>query len=87
MAEASEGVGQESRHLKKEAHVNWLWLNIPLMAMFFAAMTGIPLWLTFKYPDRRAVPMDRQAAALVTFRAAGGDAAGWARLELAQARR
>jgi hypothetical protein len=31
--------------------VNWLWLNIPLMAAFFAAMTGIPLWLVFKHPD------------------------------------
>jgi hypothetical protein len=31
--------------------VNWLWLNIPLMAAFFAAMTGIPLWLVLKHPD------------------------------------
>jgi hypothetical protein len=31
--------------------VNWLWLNIPLMAAFFAATTGIPLWLVFKHPD------------------------------------
>jgi hypothetical protein len=35
--------------------VNWLWLNIPLMAVFFLAMTGVPLWLVFKHPDRRAV--------------------------------
>jgi hypothetical protein len=33
--------------------VNWLWLNIPPMAAFFLAMTGIPLWLVFKHPDRR----------------------------------
>ena len=33
--------------------MNWLWLNIPLMAVFFLAMTGIPLWLVFKHPDRR----------------------------------
>lgn len=32
--------------------VNWLWLNIPLMAAFFVAMTGIPLWLVFKHPDQ-----------------------------------
>jgi len=31
--------------------VNWLWLNIPLMAVFFLAMTGIPLWLVFSRPD------------------------------------
>jgi Flp pilus assembly protein TadB len=37
----------------KEANVNWLWINIPLMAVFFLATTGIPLWLVFKHPDRR----------------------------------
>jgi hypothetical protein len=31
--------------------VNWLWLNIPLMAVFFLAMTGIPLWLVYRRPD------------------------------------
>lgn len=31
--------------------MSWLWLNIPLMAVFFLAMTGIPLWLVFKRPD------------------------------------
>jgi hypothetical protein len=31
--------------------VNWLWLNIPLMAVFFLAMTGIPLWLVYRHPD------------------------------------
>jgi hypothetical protein len=36
----------------KEADVAWLWINIPLMAVFFLAMTGIPLWLVFKHPDR-----------------------------------
>jgi len=35
--------------------VNWLWINIPLMAVFFLAMTGIPLWLVFKHPDGRQV--------------------------------
>jgi hypothetical protein len=32
--------------------VNWLWMNLPLMAVFFLAMTGIPLWLVFRHPDR-----------------------------------
>jgi hypothetical protein len=31
--------------------VNWLWLNIPLMAVFFLAMTGIPMWMVFRHPD------------------------------------
>jgi hypothetical protein len=36
--------------------VNWLWLNIPLMATFFLAMTGIPLWLVFRRPDTGPLP-------------------------------
>jgi hypothetical protein len=40
--------------------VNWLWINIPLMAVFFLATAGIPLWLVFKYPDRRPA-QDSQA--------------------------
>jgi hypothetical protein len=35
--------------------MNWLWINIPLMAVFFLAMTGIPLWLVFRHPDRGPV--------------------------------
>jgi hypothetical protein len=45
--------------------MNWLWLNIPLMAVFFVAVTGIPLWLTFKHPDRRpaqSAPAQARAA-------------------------
>jgi hypothetical protein len=26
----------------------WFWLNIPLAAAFFLAMSGIPLWMVFK---------------------------------------
>jgi hypothetical protein len=37
--------------------VNWLWLNVPLMAVFFLAMAGIPLWLVFKHPDTGPVPV------------------------------
>jgi hypothetical protein len=33
--------------------VNWLWINIPLMAVFFLATAGVPLWLVFRHPDRR----------------------------------
>jgi hypothetical protein len=31
--------------------MNWFWMNVPLMVVFFAAMTGIPLWLTLRRPD------------------------------------
>ena len=30
-----------------------LWLNIPLMIVFFALWVGIPAWLILKRPDRR----------------------------------
>ena len=31
--------------------MNWFWLNIPLDAAFFLAVTGTLLWLAFRYPD------------------------------------
>jgi len=30
-----------------------LWLNIPLMIVFFALWVAIPAWLVLKRPDRR----------------------------------
>jgi hypothetical protein len=30
---------------------SWFWLNIPLCAMIFSAVVGIPLWMVFKHPD------------------------------------
>jgi hypothetical protein len=40
----------------------FLWINIPLMALAFALWTGIPLWLVLRHPDRhpretRAIPL------------------------------
>ncbi len=29
---------------------SWLWLNVPLMAVFFLATAGIPLWLVLRRP-------------------------------------
>lgn len=29
----------------------WFWLNIPLRAVIFSAMAGIPLWMVIKRPD------------------------------------
>jgi hypothetical protein len=31
--------------------MNWFWANVPLMVVFFAAMAGIPLWLSLRHPD------------------------------------
>jgi hypothetical protein len=49
--------------------VNWLWLNIPLMAVFFLAVAGIPLWLVLRRPDFAAVPADRPGRVPVTIAA------------------
>lgn len=32
--------------------MNWILLNIPLCVAFFLAITGIPLWMVIKHPDR-----------------------------------
>ena len=30
----------------------FLWINISLMALFFALWVGVPMWMTFKRPGR-----------------------------------
>ncbi len=35
--------------------MSWVWLNLPLGAAFFLAMTGIPLWMVIRHPDRGSV--------------------------------
>jgi hypothetical protein len=43
--------------------MTWIWMNVPLMVIFFALMVGIPTWLVLKHPDRKptlaAVPAIR----------------------------
>lgn len=54
--------------------MNWFWLNIPLDAVFFLAVTSIPLWLVFRHPDTRpapAAPEPSAAASAVTAPATG----------------
>jgi hypothetical protein len=29
----------------------WFWLNIPLCAVIFSAIVGVPLWMVIKRPD------------------------------------
>ena len=33
--------------------MSWVWLNIPLSALVFLAIAGIPMWLVLKHPDER----------------------------------
>lgn len=49
-----------------------LWLNIPLCVLAFGLMTGVPLWMVLRHPDRspaetRSVPayIKRRASAAV----------------------
>lgn len=35
--------------------MNWFWMNVPAMVVFFAAITGIPLWLTLRHSDAAPV--------------------------------
>lgn len=30
-----------------------VWLNVPLVVLVFLAIAGIPMWLTFKRPERQ----------------------------------
>ena len=43
--------------------MNWLWVNIPFEAVFFLAMTGIPLWMVIRHPDCRPAPAEASAKA------------------------
>jgi hypothetical protein len=29
----------------------WFWLNIPICAVIFSAMVGIPMWMVIERPD------------------------------------
>jgi hypothetical protein len=44
--------------------------NFPIAALIFAAMVGIPLWLTFKRPDK-APQFSAATSSNTTYRAAG----------------
>lgn len=32
----------------------WMWLNIPLLVLVFAAVVGISYWLVIRHPDEKA---------------------------------
>ncbi len=31
--------------------MNWFWLNVPAMVVFFVAITAIPPWLSVRHAD------------------------------------
>jgi hypothetical protein len=57
--------------------MTWFWLNIPLGAMFFLAISAIPFWMVIRHPDDRPAPADA-AGASATGRAGSVRGAGMA---------
>jgi hypothetical protein len=45
--------------------MSWFWLNVPLAALFFAAWSGVPLWMVLRHSDRRDEPAIRVPAPAV----------------------
>jgi hypothetical protein len=45
--------------------MSWFWLDVPLAVLFFAAWSGIPLWMVLRHPDRRDEPAIRVPAEAV----------------------
>jgi hypothetical protein len=75
--------------------MTWFWLNIPLGALFFLAISAVPLWMVIRHPDDRPAGTDA-ADPSATGRAGSVRAAGmtqrpshpaqtWHRRELASA--
>ncbi len=44
----------------------WFWLNIPAAVVFIGAISGIPLWMVLKRPDKK--PEDSRRSAVPTSR-------------------
>lgn len=45
--------------------MSWLWMNMSLAAVFFAAWFGIPLYMVFKHPSWGPQPADSHEQAAV----------------------
>ena len=59
--------------------VTYLWLDIPLMALIFAAICGIPLWMVTKHPDtgREIREVARRAEAIPLHAVSRHEAERW----------
>jgi hypothetical protein len=50
---------REPADLPEVSQVSWMWVNVPLMVVFFCAVAGIPLWLVLRRPDFGPAPAGR----------------------------
>jgi hypothetical protein len=49
---APSRLSARSGHVERRTEMaSWFWINVPLMAVFFLATAGIPLWLVLRRPD------------------------------------
>jgi hypothetical protein len=57
----------------------WFWLNIPLCAVIFSAVVGIPLWLVIKHPDtgREVETAKTRVKAVPLHEVSGEEAVRW----------
>jgi hypothetical protein len=57
--------------------MSWFWMNVPLAIAFFAAISGIPLYMVLRHRSWGAAPADSFEATLAA------SAAGEARVPVA----
>ena len=72
--------------------MNWIWLNMPLGALIFLAIAGIPLWMVIRHPDtgpdaRAARGAARTPARVPVYVAAGSQTLTSARQRRSEQRR
>jgi hypothetical protein len=51
----------------------WVWLNIPLMVLVFAAVVGIPYWLVLRHPDEDAAKLRKPVRVRVPLQRISGE--------------
>jgi hypothetical protein len=54
--------------------MSWFWMNMPLAFVFFAAWSGIPLYMVLRHRSWSEAPADSREATLVASAAGEGRA-------------
>jgi hypothetical protein len=67
--------------------MNWIWMNMPLAALIFLAVAGIPLWMVIRHPDTGPDAQAARRAVQTPARVPGYVSAGSQTLTSARQRR